>query len=55
MKAYGGVDIEIHVSLTSALVGSEWSASHPGRFNPVERAVLIHFIGGWLGPRTDLV
>jgi hypothetical protein len=34
MKAYGGVDIYIHVFLTSALVGGEWSASRPGRFTP---------------------
>jgi hypothetical protein len=27
MKAYGGVDIEIHILLTSAIVGGEGSAS----------------------------
>jgi hypothetical protein len=27
MKTYGGVDVQIHVFLTSALVGGEWSAS----------------------------
>jgi hypothetical protein len=31
-----GVDIDIHVFLTSALVGREWSASRPGRFIPGE-------------------
>jgi hypothetical protein len=25
MKAYGGVDVQIHVFLTSAVVGEEWS------------------------------
>jgi hypothetical protein len=30
MKAYGGVDVWIHVFLTSALIGGEWSASRPG-------------------------
>jgi hypothetical protein len=32
MKAYGGVDVYIHIFLTSALVGGEWSASRPCRF-----------------------
>jgi hypothetical protein len=32
---YKGGDVKIHVFLTSALVAGEWSASHPGRFNPV--------------------
>jgi hypothetical protein len=34
MKKYGWVDVEIHVSFTSALAGGEWSASRPGRFIP---------------------
>jgi hypothetical protein len=29
MKAYGGVDVYIHILLTSALVRGEWSASRP--------------------------
>jgi hypothetical protein len=36
MKAYGGVDVYIHVFLTSALVGGEWSASRLGRLTPGE-------------------
>jgi hypothetical protein len=40
--------------LTSALVGGEWSASRPGRFNPGETAPGTHWIGGWVGPRTGL-
>jgi hypothetical protein len=32
MKAYGGVDVCIHMLLTSALVGGVQSASRPGRF-----------------------
>jgi hypothetical protein len=32
MKAYGGVDVEIHIFLTSAVVLGEWSASSLGRF-----------------------
>jgi hypothetical protein len=34
MKAYGRVDIETHIFLTSALVGDEWSVSCPGDFIP---------------------
>jgi hypothetical protein len=53
MKAYGVVDVYIHVFLTSATVGGEWSASRPGRFTSVE-APGVHWIRGWLGPRTGL-
>jgi hypothetical protein len=38
MKAYGEVNIYVHVFLTSGLVGGEWSASRPCRFTPGERA-----------------
>jgi hypothetical protein len=54
MKTYGEVDVQIHVSLTSALVGGEWSVSRPGRFTPGERATGIHSIGGWVSPRASL-
>jgi hypothetical protein len=37
-------------SLASALDGGEWSASHPGRFTPMERASE----GGWVGSRAVL-
>jgi hypothetical protein len=49
MKAYGGVDIWIHIFLTSALVGEEWSASRPGRFTPG-----THCTGGCVSPRAGL-
>jgi hypothetical protein len=54
MKEYGGVDVEIHICLTSVLVGDEWSISRPGRFSPRERAPFTHWIGGWVGPRAGL-
>jgi hypothetical protein len=49
MKTYGGVDVQIRVILTSALVGGEWSASGHGHFTPG-----THWIGAWVGPRTGL-
>jgi hypothetical protein len=54
MKAYGGVDVYIHIFLISALVGGEWSPSRPGLFTPGERAPCTHWIGGWVGPRAGL-
>jgi hypothetical protein len=54
MKAYGGVDVWIHIFLTSALAGGEWSASFPCRFTLGERAPGTHRIGGWVGPSTGL-
>jgi hypothetical protein len=37
-----------------ALVGDEWSASRPYRFNPGERAPGTHWIGGWVDLRAGL-
>jgi hypothetical protein len=54
MKTYEGVDIQIQTFLTSALAGSEWSASRPGRFTPGEKAAGTHWIGGWVDPRAGL-
>jgi hypothetical protein len=34
MKEYWGVELYLHAFLTSALGGSEWSASRPSRFTP---------------------
>jgi hypothetical protein len=54
MNAYGGVDVEIHIFLTSALFGGECSASRPGPFTPRERASVTRWIGGWVDPRAGL-
>jgi hypothetical protein len=45
MKAYGGVDVQIHVFMTSALVGREWLASRPSHFTLGERVPGIHCTG----------
>jgi hypothetical protein len=53
MKAYGVVDVQIHIFLTSALGGGEWSASCPSRFTPRKRAPGTHWMG-WVDPRAGL-
>jgi hypothetical protein len=40
--------------LTSALDGSEWSASLPSHFTPRGKSPLTHGIGGWVGSKTSL-
>jgi hypothetical protein len=54
MKAYGGVDVYIHIFLTSVLAVGEWSASRLGRFTPGKRANGTHWIGSWVDPRAGL-
>jgi hypothetical protein len=49
MKAYGGVDMQIHICLTAALVGDEWSTSRSSHFTPS-----THRIGGWVSPGAGL-
>jgi hypothetical protein len=38
MKTYAGVEVQLHVLLTSALDGGQWSTSRPGCFTPGERS-----------------
>jgi hypothetical protein len=40
--------------LTSALDGSEWSPSRPGRFTPGKRAPSTNWLGRWVDPRAGL-
>jgi hypothetical protein len=49
MKTCGGMEVEPHAFLTSALDGGKWSASRPGRFTPGTQ-----WIRGWVGPRIGL-
>jgi hypothetical protein len=54
MKAYGGMDIQVHIFLTSALVGGEWSASRSCDFTLGETAPGNHRIEGSMGPWAGL-
>jgi hypothetical protein len=50
MKAYGRMDVLIHIFLNSALVGGEWwSASRCGRFTTGERDPGTHRMKEWVG------
>jgi hypothetical protein len=52
LKVYGGVEVQSHIFLISALAAGEWSASLPCRFTPGERAHGTHWIGGWVDTRA---
>jgi hypothetical protein len=54
MKASGEMDVEIHIFLSSALAGSEWSAPRLGRFTTGKRASGTHWIKGCVKPRAGL-
>jgi hypothetical protein len=54
MQAYEEVNVQIYIFLTSALAVGEWSASRPSCFTPGERVPCIHWIGGWVYPRSGL-
>jgi hypothetical protein len=54
MKAYGGVDVQIRVSLTSALVGGERLGSRSSLFTPGESVPSTPSIGELAGPRAGL-
>jgi hypothetical protein len=53
VKMYGGVDVQIHVFLTSALLGDEQSASRSGRPVLGEKALGANYIGDCVGPKNQ--
>jgi hypothetical protein len=53
MKTNGGVDIKIHVFLTSALVADDWSASCSYRVT-FGKDPIIEWKGSWVNTRVDL-
>jgi hypothetical protein len=44
----------IHIFLTWAAVGAEWSTSFPCRIFPGEKVPVIRYIWGWVGPTLGL-
>jgi hypothetical protein len=48
------MDVYIHIFLTSALFGGEWSASRPRPLYPREEPPVPIGFGGWVDPRTGL-
>jgi hypothetical protein len=46
--------MHIHVFLTLAVNGGEWSASCPCLFTPGRRATGTHGIRGWVDPKVGL-
>jgi hypothetical protein len=54
MKTYGGVDVYIHIFLTSTLAAGEWLASPYGRFTLEKGRPGTHWIGGRVNPRAGL-
>jgi len=54
VKTYGGMEVKLHISLTSALDGNEYLASCSYRFIAGGRDAGTHWIGDWVGPRNCL-
>jgi hypothetical protein len=54
MKGYVVVDLYIHIFLTSALAGGQWSASRRCRFTPGESGPCTHWVEGWVNPSAGM-
>lgn len=51
---YGGIELRLPVFLTWTTDEDEWLASCFCRFTPGEKALGMHWIGGWLDQGTNL-
>jgi hypothetical protein len=51
IKKYGGMEVQLHVFLTSVLNGIKWSALRPGRFTDEVRGSGTHWGGLSVGPK----
>ena len=47
------MEVWLHLFLTSAVDGGEWSTSHPGRFTFGKESA-VHLIGGCVGFKAGL-
>jgi hypothetical protein len=54
IEAYGVLKMQVSAFLTWNLEGVEWSASCPSSNFTSEKGPRVHWIGGWVGPRTDM-
>jgi hypothetical protein len=54
LRHIGGVEVQLHAFLTSALGRGEWSVSCPGHFTPGLKALSTHMTGGWVGPSAGV-
>jgi len=52
MKMYEEAQVKLHMFLTLALNGNEWSASHSDYFICKGRALGNHYIGGLVGRKS---
>ena len=50
----GGVDLQLHLFLTSALDKGKWSGARPGRFTSGVITPGTNWVAGWLGPTPGL-
>jgi hypothetical protein len=50
----GGLEVKLHVFLSSAIGSGEWSGSRTGRFTPGERGPYTLRKGGWADTKAGL-
>jgi hypothetical protein len=55
MKAYGGMAVEVHIFLTSELLGASGQLHSSAALPPGKGPPCSHWIGDWVDPRAGLV